>query len=614
MQSSVLIFDHPKPEEISIGADFLSSQESINAAELENRKVVVLGKESFGILESIAKSSSQTQVIIVGDQIRSETLRDYSSLVPIFALSNDWNDELETLIQKAVDFSASDEIDKQLDALAASEHEQLKSLSSELEETVQRREKNLQRAQKRIMTINRQVESLLLALQAVHQANSVAEVERLILEALSKDLDLSFARVLFSDNSTVESQLDRHHEMKTVKVSLLVGTRILGKIIFGKIGPNFSKQEEEFLGQVAEGVALAIDRLTKLEQAEQLKRQWESTFDSISEPLCLTDTEFKIIKTNRAFADVTGQDFSKLIGKNCFQAFVGKDSTPQIMQASRLKVERVNQFGEKKSFEIHTQQIGVNTESKFLMVMFRDITDQQKIERQIFESAKMAELGTVGSSIAHELNNPLGGMISFLQLIKMDLKDGDAIKDDITQMEAAGKRCKEIIENLLGFSRSQSSLEDSSCDLNRVIEQTLKLAELKSRSAGITVDVKAPGTQTRVNANPNLLAQALNHIFQNCLDAIEAKSELDPRFRGRIDVEVQNSGTQSEIHIRDNGIGIDKPDLPKVLNPLFTTKGKRYSGLGLTLAYKIIDEHDGALDISSQPKLGTEVKISLHNV
>ena len=305
MQSSVLIFDHPQPQSISIGADFSNAKDSLDNLNFENRKVVVLNMEddqkssAMNIIKKLSEYDHNTQVILVGDPLSVETLRDCSEYKPIYAVAEDWNEELELLIQKAVDFTASGEIDKQLDALADSEHEQLKSLSSELEETVQRREKNLQRAQKRIMTINRQVESLLLALQAVHQANSVGEVERLILEALSDDLGLGFARILFNDNSTVESQLDRHPQMKTVKVSLLVGTRILGKIIFGKTGQSFSKQEEEFLGQVAEGVALAIDRLTKLEQAEHLKQQWESTFDSISEPLCLTDTDFKIIKTKQ---------------------------------------------------------------------------------------------------------------------------------------------------------------------------------------------------------------------------------------------------------------------------------------------------------------------------
>ena len=613
MQSSVLIFDHPNPGSLSLGADF-------DEMDFQNRKVVVFNmspaylSKSLERLELLSKESPDAQTILVGLGIDAKILRDCSRFNPIYSISDDWDESLENAIQEAIEYRSSDDIDRQLDALAASEHEQLKSLSSELEGEVERREKNLQRAQKRIMTINRQVESLFVALQAVHQANSVGEVERLLLEALSTDLGLSFTRILFSDNTTLESQLERQVQLKTVKVSLLVGTRVLGKIIFGKQNTSFTKQEEEFLGQVAEGVALAIDRLTKLEQAEQLKQQWESTFDSISEPLCLTDTDFKIIKTNRSFADVTGKDFSYLIGKNCFQSFAGKEGAPKIMQADRLKVERTNQYGEKKSYEILTQQIGVNTESRFLMVMFRDITDQQKIERQIFESAKMAELGTVGSSIAHELNNPLGGMISFLQLIKMDLEESDPVKEDIVQMEAAGKRCKEIIENLLGFSRSQDSLEDSTCELNKVVDQTLKLAELKSRSAGILMDVKVPQGPVQVNANPNLLAQALNHIFQNCLDAIEAKSDTDPRFRGRIEVRIENKGVTSEIVIKDNGIGIDKSDLSKVLNPLFTTKGKRYSGLGLTLAYKIIDEFDGRLDISSQPKLGTEVKIALHNV
>ena len=133
---------------------------------------------------------------------------------------------------------------------------------------------------------------------------------------------------------------------------------------------------------------------------------------------------------------------------------------------------------------------------------------------------------------------------------------------------------------------------------------TGQLAELKSRSAGIAVVVQGTQKPTYVRANPNLLAQALNHIFQNCLDALEAKSENDPRFRGRIEVEIKNLGTQSEIHIKDNGIGINEEQKSEIFKPRFTTKSSG-SGLGLAIAANMIDSMGGTIRFDSTPGEGT---------
>ncbi len=627
LNSSVAIFDHPRPESLKIGADFLKSGDSLRDVLASQKsfqtKVIVFPVDLYGksqmpdILTRMRRDRPNLQAIVIGERPSAGQLRQLSEQVPLFAFVPSFDDpELAQIILAAVEHNTEMEQEVQLSALTALEHEKLKTLSHELEETVLRREKNLQRAQKRVTTMNRQLEALHRALVAVHKANSVGEVETLLLTALQEEMNLAWIRVFFEQHAQVEAQLDRQSEFSMFKVPLLAGTRPMGKIVFARLRAPFLKADEEFLGQVAEGVALAVDRLTKLDQTEHLKQEWESTFDAISEPLCLTDSQFKIIRTNRGFSQVTGLTFTKLIGQNCFQAFMGKDVAPQLLDPKSLKLEReVGPNGETRTFQVSVQRIRTNESSDpILMVFFHDITEQRRIERQIFESAKMAELGTVGSSIAHELNNPLGGMISFLQLVKMDLPSEDPIREDVEQMEAAGLRCKEIIENLLGFSRRQDTAEASQFDLRDVLKQALKLIELKTRSIGIAVHTTFPPQSVMIQGHANLLAQALNHVFQNALEAVQEKLSETMRFKGLIEVEVSVHDAQTRVLIRDNGIGISPELQNKILNPLFTTKGRRNSGLGLTLAYKIIDDHQGRLEISSQPNRGTEVKISLNNV
>lgn len=620
MNSSVLVIGQNNEAIRALGFDSKSSWSELSDADFTHRKILAFQitteeKNLIEKLERFRKESPGLQSVILGGVTKLKSVALISQTLPVFSVHNNVSsDELPSVLQTALEHQESNKQSSELLRLKEVHHENLRNMSNELKEVIDKKEKNLERAKKRISTINKQVSGLHKALVAVHKANSVGEVEVLLTSELKSEVNLAIVRVYFENQSHLESQLERAKEFTIYKAPLILGDTQLGKIIFGRMGAPFTKNEQAFLSQVSEGVSLAIDRLTKLEQAEHLKREWESTFDAISDPLCLTTANFNIIRTNKAFSKVSRISLRELIGLNCFRAFLGDTQFPGQMIQNHLRIEK-SVDGEMNSFEVTAQKIQTkDSESAILLMLFRNITEQQRIEKQIFESAKMAELGTVGSSIAHELNNPLGGLMSFLQLIKMDLKKEDLLNEDIDDMLAAAHRCKDIIENLLGFTRRQDTTTDSIVDFRDSVNQALKLIDLKTRSSSIEVNVSLPTHEVKLKLQANLIAQALNHILQNSLDAIEEKLTQTGRFKGRIDVEMWQDNISTYLKIKDNGVGIDFETQKKVMNPLFTTKGKRYSGLGLTLAYKIIDDHKGQLEISSQPSQGTEVKISLSNV
>src|SRR6185312_3827248 len=146
------------------------------------------------------------------------------------------------------------------------------------------------------------------------------------------------------------------------------------------------------------------------------------------------------------------------------------------------------------------------------LVLLRDITDEIRYERRILEASKLAELGTIGSSIAHELNNPLGGMLSFLQLILMDLKKNEPYYSEIKEMEQAVLRCRDIVQNLLSFARKQDIGEFSVVDLRTVIDRSVKLIELQSKSKGIAIAL-AFKEAAQIRGNINALSQALCNVL-----------------------------------------------------------------------------------------------------
>jgi two-component system, NtrC family, sensor kinase len=621
MKSSVLIVNHPQPKSVQFGADFITDTATGDDFDYP---VIAFHSESEkslkNFLERWAKLPPKTQVIFSLQSVNIKSIKEICKINPQQTFYADFlKPEFDLVVQKALTRYLESHQNEDFMNLAKDENEKLINLSKELEDEVEKREKNLIRAQKRIVNISTQIEALHKALLAVHTAQSVAEVETMLFTVLSKTLDLSWVRVFLYTSDHLESQLGRIQGQTLFNSQLSVGSQQLGRIVFARqTAKAFSKSEEESLHQISESVALAIDRLGKYDQAETLKLQWDSTFDAISEPLCLTDDRFNIVRTNKAFTDTTQIKAEKLLGSNCFSAFCGPSAPSELTPSpTAITLQRKNKSNKSYStYEVFTQRIRTRHDAvPIVLVMFRDVSEQKKIEKQIFESSKMAELGTIGSSIAHDINNPLGGLLSFLQLIKMDMPAEHPMRDDILQMEDASLRCKEIVESLLKFARRQDSSEAEPIDLKEAVEQALKITSLQTRSLGIKVEVNSAKNSKKILGHFNLLSQALSHVLQNAFDAVSEKLTQTPGYLGQIKVDISEHDSGLTVSIFDNGVGISPELQNKILNPLFSTKRRgENQGLGLTLAYQIINDHQGRLDISSRPNVGTTVKISFSNV
>ncbi|HPI41357.1 MAG TPA: histidine kinase dimerization/phospho-acceptor domain-containing protein, partial [Pseudobdellovibrionaceae bacterium] len=175
-----------------------------------------------------------------------------------------------------------------------------------------------------------------------------------------------------------------------------------------------------------------------------------------------------------------------------------------------------------KNYEVFSQSLKFDHENQSVFVNFyHDITDRKIFETQLIERAKLAELGTIGSSIAHELNNPLGGMLSFTQLIKAELKENSPYYSDILEIEKGILRSKNIVQNLLNFSR-RSDLEDSTTvSLSEAFERAISILALKTKQLNLSFKILLPPEEDFVMGSTNLLAQAFKNILILVIDRIE---------------------------------------------------------------------------------------------
>ncbi len=586
---------------------------------LEKQKPAVLvfaaesGKGFDDFCDLAAKMSPQSLWIVASDGLKPSQLMHGSNFGNLHDVIDNLNDpELEKKLRSALEARGQEQQRLKHIELFEDQTQQLKRLTNELEARVTKRHKGLRKSLQTLEQTKVHLEALHKALLGIHRASTILQMEQTLNEALKPSLNILWVKVRFASQSLLKQQPGA----QVLAIDLPAGKDGLrGEVLFAKSeSEHFTPAEVDFLQELSEALSLALSRLQKLEQAETLKAQWQATFDSIPHPLCVTGADFEILKLNSAFQQACAEhSFRALMGKNCFQVFFGAAFKPPVKLDCpfTFRNARVGAH-ETEHFEVVGERLGLTHDNHSVhLILLRSITEEARFERRIFDASKLAELGTIGSSIAHELNNPLGGMLSFLQLILMDIKKTDGLYLEVKSMEEAVHRCRDIVLNLLSFARKHDLSDIVAIDLWEVIEKSVKLIELQSKSKGIGVEFERKNPAL-IQCSQNALSQALCNILQNSIDAISEKIKADPLFPGKIKIELSLTEDKYRLRLFDNGAGIRPEIQSQIFNPLFTTRDPdTYSGMGLTTAFTIISEHHGSLEILSQTGSGTSAIISL---
>ncbi len=497
-------------------------------------------------------------------------------------------------------FSALEEVnrqkqDKNLEKLIREQKEKLTRLQVDLEQRVEKRTKFLTEARRKLYMTNVRIEGLKNALMAVHKAGCLVEIEKLLNESMASTVQTSWIRIFFSPQDNLFSeQVETKLNFTQQRVPLFREHEKIGSIFFMRPPDRpFVRDEVDFLNRVAEAVSLALVRIQKLEESAELKNQWEATFNAVSDPVAIIDSNYDIIQANSA---ITDHHPGPIMGKKCYEVLY-KKSAPcaNCERGHRFRLEEPKNH-HVASYEVFSQSLALDPQKPAVFVnIYHDITQRLLLEKQLLETAKLAELGTIGSSIAHELNNPLGGILSFVQLIKMDLPKDHPLYPDILEMEAGALRCKEIIQNLLGFTRNPNVDEITDLDLRDVIRRAYKIIELQVKSQAIEVLLNLPEASCPARGHFNLLSQAIKNILQSGFDAIVARREKDPSsFKAHLEVRLETTTDKYIVSVKNNG----------------ENYAKESAGLGIPVASQIVEDHGGKLEISSSTKHETLAKIS----
>ncbi|HBG07583.1 MAG TPA: histidine kinase [Geobacter sp.] len=238
----------------------------------------------------------------------------------------------------------------------------------------------------------------------------------------------------------------------------------------------------------------------------------------------------------------------------------------------------------------------------------------KEAQAKLIQSEKMATLGEVISGAAHELNNPLAGILGAVQMLRRsalsqpigsELMEGIDVLEDI---ESAAARCQDIVNDLIRFS-TQARCNFSQMDINQVLKDTLDIMAEQYQAMEITVNWCADPELPAIEGDFVKLLEVFVNLLQNAKSALPDGGTLDITVR---QVKKYAELPQVVINIRDNGCGIPAQNLGKIFDPFFTTKpvGKG-PGLGLTVSYGIIKRHGGDIDVRSVAGKGTRVTVTL---
>lgn len=393
---------------------------------------------------------------------------------------------------------------------------------------------------------------------------------------------------------------------------LKVEDKLIGCLGMGKKMDNtfLGSEDWELLSTISSPVALALENAYLYNQAslratelERLKDYSENIIESLTMGVAVIDQNGKIIGWNRVLEetfskrkeDVMNKSLSDVLGKKNYMALFPLDSQKDFRLLSETTLKM--QAGGEKIFDIAKTPLLDNQMNPYgTVIAFEDVTEKISLQQQLLTSEKLASIGLLSAGVAHEINTPLTGISSYVQILQKKLSDGHH-SQILEKIEAQTERVTRIIKNLLNFARNPSETSFHQVDLKESLEEIISLIEYKLKNLSIKLDLSLSPLKL-IWADGERLQQVFINIILNAIDAMPEG--------GTLKIELEQTDTEAVIRIEDTGTGIKEQDLPHIFDPFFTTKGiGKGTGLGLSISYAIIKEHEGHIAVESESGKGS---------
>jgi two-component system NtrC family sensor kinase len=332
----------------------------------------------------------------------------------------------------------------------------------------------------------------------------------------------------------------------------------------------------------------------------------------------------RILIFNEAASQISGYTTEEALSSLSIRNFYPEDEAREIMRKLRSEefggkgkllaseVQCVAKDGSEFPISLSAAIVYEGEKEVATVGFFYDLREKiemesrlQKTQLQLLQAEKMSSLGKLAAGVAHQLNNPLGGITLYGQLMLEEYDLSEPATQDLERIIEDAERCRNTVRELLEFAR-QTRQEIRLNDINHALSQTLYLLENQSTFHNIEIVRKLAPDLPKVPSD----IQQLNHVFMNII--LNAAEAMEGTGRLTVETQLTKDGEHARIRISDTGPGIPEDVMIHIFDPFFTTKEEgKGTGLGLSMVYGIIEEHAGKVHVKSRPGEGAVFTIRL---
>jgi len=368
-----------------------------------------------------------------------------------------------------------------------------------------------------------------------------------------------------------------------------------------------------------------VTRVITLEKRSIHIRQFlDKVIQSSHNAIVVSDMKGHILLMNQAAEDLFGYSMEEAIrtknARSCYPPGQAKEVMKRLKsedfggkgKLSAFRIEIINAKGETVPVEMTGAIIYEGEEEVATTGLFYDLREkiagEKKLKEalvQINRSEKMAALGQLAAGVAHEVNNPLTGILIYANLALEGLDQANPLRKYLTSVISDTERCKNIVKDLLAYSRQTSPAKEM-FQVNSLIEQSLTFIRHQKRFMNIELVKHMSDDTMLIHADKSQLSQVIINLVMNAIDAMNRKGTLTFRtYRNK-------PHKRAYIEVSDTGCGIPEGNLSKIFDPFYTTKGpEKGTGLGLSTSYGIVKENGGRISIKETSPGGTTFLIEL---
>lgn len=349
----------------------------------------------------------------------------------------------------------------------------------------------------------------------------------------------------------------------------------------------------------------------------------DKVIQSSASAIVAADNNGKLLLMNEAAEDLFGYSFSdaeRIRTKDLYPRGVAKRIMDRLRSEvyggrGKLPVTKetiLSASGEEIPVEMTAAIIYEGDREAATMAIYNDLRERvavekklQEAQKQVLQSEKMASLGRLAAGVAHEINNPLTGILLYGNMMLEKISPSDPLRQNLEYILEDSERCRDIVKNLLAYSRQTNPTKEA-FQINTLVEESLGLIRDQKLFMNVIIDKQLSDAPMAISADRNQMRQVVINLVMNAIDAMEKEGVLTLRTFP------EKWGDRAVLEISDTGRGISEENRSRIFDPFFTTKELgRGTGLGLSTVYGIVKENQGNISLKETGPEGTTFRVEL---